>query len=77
MNVASECGFTPQYEGLQELHEKHGDKLVILGFPCNQFGQQEPGDATQIKTFRFTSTTTPQVAVSRLMVERLSFTLSH
>jgi glutathione peroxidase len=51
VNVASECGFTGQYEDLQALHEKHGDKLVIIGLPCNQFGGQEPGSLEQIKTF--------------------------
>ncbi|NOU53017.1 glutathione peroxidase [Pseudoalteromonas sp. JBTF-M23] len=50
VNTASECGFTPQYEGLQALHEKyHKQGLVIIGFPCNQFGGQEPGDAEQIE----------------------------
>lgn len=50
VNTASKCGFTPQYEGLQALYEKYADQgLVILGFPCNQFGQQEPGDAKQIQ----------------------------
>lgn len=52
VNVASECGLTPQYEGLQGLYEKYKDKgLVILGFPCNQFGSQEPGTAAEIKSF--------------------------
>ncbi|HJW09482.1 MAG TPA: glutathione peroxidase, partial [Holophagaceae bacterium] len=52
VNVASECGYTPQYEGLEKLHERFKDKgLVVLGFPCNQFGGQEPGSATQIETF--------------------------
>jgi glutathione peroxidase len=52
VNVASECGFTPQYEGLQALHEKYQSKgLVVLGFPCNQFGAQEPGTNTDIKAF--------------------------
>jgi glutathione peroxidase len=51
VNVASECGFTNQYKGLQELHETYKDKLVVIGVPCNQFGGQEPGDATQIQTF--------------------------
>ena len=51
VNVASECGFTPQYKGLQELHETHGDKLVIIGLPCNQFGEQEPGKGKEIKSF--------------------------
>ena len=52
VNTASECGFTPQYEGLQKLHEKYGERgLEVLGFPCNQFGKQEPGDSTQIGAF--------------------------
>jgi glutathione peroxidase len=52
VNVASRCGFTPQYEGLQGLYEKYKDQgLVILGFPCNQFGMQEPGANTEIRDF--------------------------
>lgn len=52
VNVASECGFTPQYAGLQKLYTEYKDRgLVILGFPCNQFGGQEPGTAAQIETF--------------------------
>ncbi len=52
VNVASECGYTPQYAGLQKLYSELKDRgLVILGFPCNQFGGQEPGTATQIETF--------------------------
>lgn len=52
VNVASECGLTGQYEGLQELYDKYKDKgLVVLGFPCNQFGSQEPGTAEEIKSF--------------------------
>jgi glutathione peroxidase len=52
VNTASACGFTPQYKGLQELHQKYADRgLAVLGFPCNQFGAQEPGDATQISQF--------------------------
>ena len=52
VNVASQCGLTPQYAGLQELHEKYGARgLAVLGFPCNQFGGQEPGSEGQIKTF--------------------------
>lgn len=52
VNTASKCGFTPQYGGLEKLHEKYRDKgLVILGFPCNQFGQQEPGSSNDIGTF--------------------------
>ncbi len=50
VNTASECGFTYQYEGLQKLHQQYSDQgLVIIGFPCNQFGKQEPGDAKQIE----------------------------
>ena len=51
VNVASECGFTPQYQELQALHQSHGDKLVIIGFPANNFGGQEPGDNSEIKAF--------------------------
>lgn len=51
VNVASECGFTGQYKELQELYEKYKDKLVVIGLPCNQFGGQEPGTASQIQTF--------------------------
>ena len=52
VNVASKCGFTPQYEGLEKLYRDHGDEgLVILGFPCDQFGHQEPGDEAEIKQF--------------------------
>ncbi len=52
VNVASQCGLTPQYAGLQELYSKYkGDGLVVLGFPCNQFGAQEPGTETEIKQF--------------------------
>ncbi|MFA7614213.1 MAG: glutathione peroxidase [Candidatus Caldatribacteriota bacterium] len=51
VNVASKCGFTPQYEGLEKLYKSFNDKLVVLGFPCNQFGSQEPGDENEIKNF--------------------------
>jgi glutathione peroxidase len=52
VNTASKCGFTPQYKGLEVLHEQYADKgLVVLGFPCNQFGAQEPGDAAEIASF--------------------------
>lgn len=52
VNTASKCGFTKQYEGLEELYEKYKDQgFVILGFPCNQFGAQEPGGNEEIKNF--------------------------
>jgi len=52
VNVASRCGFTPQYEGLEALYEKYKSRgLVVLGFPCNQFGSQEPGTEKEIMTF--------------------------
>jgi glutathione peroxidase len=52
VNTASACGFTPQFTGLQELHQRYAAQgLVVLGFPCNQFGKQEPGDASQIADF--------------------------
>lgn len=52
VNVASQCGFTPQYAGLEALYRKYRDRgFEILAFPCNQFGQQEPGDAAEIASF--------------------------
>jgi glutathione peroxidase len=52
VNVASKCGFTPQYEGLEELQRKYADRgFEVLGFPCNQFGAQEPGNAEEIASF--------------------------
>lgn len=52
MNTASACGFTPQYKSLEELYKKHKEEgLVILGFPCNQFGSQEKGGDDEIKSF--------------------------
>ncbi len=52
VNTASQCGFTPQYAGLEQLHRDYGPEgLTVLGFPCNQFGHQEPGDAAEIAQF--------------------------
>jgi glutathione peroxidase len=52
VNTASKCGFTPQYEGLEALHRTYADRgFEVLGFPCNQFGAQEPGDAAEIANF--------------------------
>lgn len=52
VNTASQCGFTPQYKGLESLYEKYREKgLVVLGFPCNQFGHQEPGSSDDIGSF--------------------------
>ena len=51
VNVASKCGFTDQYKDLQELHEKYKENLVVVGLPCNQFGNQEPGNEEEISQF--------------------------
>jgi len=52
VNTASACGFTPQFAGLEQLHKTYGDRgLVVLGFPCNQFGSQDPGSDSEIATF--------------------------
>jgi glutathione peroxidase len=52
VNTASKCGFTPQYEGLEQLYKRYAERgLAVLGFPCNQFGEQEPGTATEIGAF--------------------------
>mgnify|MGYP003663846545 FL=1 len=51
VNVASKCGFTPQYKDLEELHKTYKDNLVVIGVPCNQFGSQEPGNANEIEEF--------------------------
>jgi len=51
VNVASKCGFTPQYKDLQKLHDEYQDKLVIIGVPCNQFGKQESGNPEEIQNF--------------------------
>ena len=51
VNVASKCGFTPQYADLEQLHEEFGDKVIVLGFPANNFGSQEPGTSQEIAEF--------------------------
>jgi glutathione peroxidase len=51
VNTASECGYTPQYEALEKVYKQYKDKLVIIGFPCNQFGGQEPGSNEEIVAF--------------------------
>lgn len=51
VNVASECGYTPQYQQMQELYEEFGERLVIIGFPANNFGGQEPGKNSEIREF--------------------------
>jgi len=51
VNVASECGFTGQYKGLQELYDKYKEQLIVIGVPCNQFGGQEPGSSSEIQSF--------------------------
>lgn len=51
VNTASECGYTPQLSDLQKLHEQYGEKVTVIGIPCNQFGGQEPGSSDEIKSF--------------------------
>ena len=65
VNVASKCGFTSQYKHLQELNDKYGSKVEVIGIPCNQFGNQEPGTGTEIKEF-----CTKNYGVSFLMAEK-------
>ncbi|WP_274474677.1 glutathione peroxidase [Mangrovimonas aestuarii] len=66
VNVASECGFTPQYEDLEKLYETYKDELVVIGVPCNQFGGQEPGTEQEIQTFCQT-----KFGVSFIMTEKV------
>jgi len=73
VNVASRCGFTPQYEGLEALHRRYRDQgFVVLGFPCDQFGRQEPGDEAQISDFcsREYGVTFPMFAKTEVNGER-------
>lgn len=67
VNVASQCGHTPQYEGLEKLYEKNKDHLVIIGFPANNFGEQEPGSNAEIKAF-----CTKNYSVTFPMMEKVS-----
>jgi glutathione peroxidase len=67
VNVASECGYTPQYKNLQALNEKYGNKVVIIGFPANNFGGQEPGTSGEIKAF-----CTKNYGVTFQMMEKIS-----
>ena len=66
VNVASECGFTSQYAGLEELHQQYKDDLIVIGFPCNQFGGQEPGSEKEIQQF-----CAKNYGVSFLMTEKI------
>ncbi|MDB5500816.1 MAG: glutathione peroxidase [Tardiphaga sp.] len=73
VNTASACGFTPQYKGLQHIHEEYAPRgFAVLGFPCNQFGGQEPGDSPQIEAFCAT-----HYEVSFLMFEKIDVNGSH
>jgi glutathione peroxidase len=67
VNVASKCGYTPQYKNLEALHEQYGSKLVVIGFPANNFGGQEPGSSSEIKEF-----CTKNYGVSFPMMEKIS-----
>jgi len=66
VNVASECGFTPQYAGLEELHQLYKDNLIVVGLPCNQFGGQEPATEKEIQQF-----CTKNFGVSFLLTEKI------
>jgi len=66
VNVASECGFTSQYAGLEELHQQYKNDLIVIGLPCNQFGGQEPGSEKEIQQF-----CTKNFGVSFLMTEKI------
>jgi glutathione peroxidase len=73
VNTASACGFTPQYKGLEELQKAYGSRgFSVLGFPCNQFGRQEPGDAAQIEEFCSTN-----YAVSFPMFDKIEVNGDH
>lgn len=67
VNVASKCGYTPQYKNLEALHEQYGSKVVVIGFPANNFGGQEPGSSAEIKEF-----CTKNYGVSFPMMEKIS-----
>tara|TARA_B100001250_G_scaffold85875_1_gene70979 strand:- start:10957 stop:11487 length:531 start_codon:yes stop_codon:yes gene_type:complete len=67
VNVASKCGFTKQYEGLEQLHQGYKENLVVIGVPCNQFGGQEPGTEKEIKQF-----CAQQYGVSFLLTEKIN-----
>tara|TARA_B100000767_G_scaffold239521_1_gene234786 strand:+ start:236 stop:763 length:528 start_codon:yes stop_codon:yes gene_type:complete len=67
VNVASNCGFTKQYKQLEELYQTYKNDLVVIGFPCNQFGGQEPGDAEEIKNF-----CTKNFGVSFIITEKIN-----
>ena len=67
VNTASECGFTPQFKGLQKLHEQYGESLTIIGFPCNDFGNQESGSSEEINSF-----CSKNYGVSFQMMEKVS-----
>lgn len=67
VNTASACGYTPQYKQLEELHKKYGNKLVVIGFPCNDFGGQEPGTEKEIAAF-----CEKNFGVSFLMAEKIT-----
>ena len=67
INTASECGYTPQYKSLQALHEQYGNKVVLIGFPANNFGKQEPGTNTEIKNF-----CTKNYSVTFQMMDKIS-----
>ena len=70
VNVASECGFTGQYEDLQKLYDTYQDKLMVIGVPCNQFGGQEPGNSDEIQSFCQKNSASPRFSQTSMPARR-------
>jgi glutathione peroxidase len=75
VNTASQCGYTKQYEGLEALYKKYQDKLVIVGFPANNFGGQEPGSNAEIKSFVKRTMVLPFLWLQRFLLKEMTLPL--